>query len=406
MPGMDGLEATRRIMQRVADAHRHGDGQRLARRISSFAFEAFQAGILAIVEKPTRARSGRSRRPPPSCSERSRAWPSLRSSAAGARRRLQAAARPGACASPRGPVAESPRARSSSRSAPRPAGRRRCSQILTRLPADFPRADPDRPAHRGRLRRRHGRTGSSRSARCRSRWPRPGLLPRESRHLRRADRAAPRRAGAVAGPDRRPAGLRPSPIGHDPVPVGGPRVRRAGGRHPADRDGRRRRDRPARDEADAAPSRSPRTRQARSCSACRPWRSSLGAADHVLPPERIADAAARRWPTAPSEARGEHLMAFDASAFLDDFRAEAADRVRELDAQLLALERDPSDPSPIREMFLAAHTIKGGAGDARTARRPRACARDGGRPGPPPGPASAARPRHGRPVVLGARPPA
>jgi chemotaxis protein histidine kinase CheA len=55
-------------------------------------------------------------------------------------------------------------------------------------------------------------------------------------------------------------------------------------------------------------------------------------------------------------------MAFDASAFLDDFRAEAADRVRDLDAQLLALERDPTDPSPIRDMFLAAHTIKGGAG--------------------------------------------
>jgi chemotaxis protein histidine kinase CheA len=54
-------------------------------------------------------------------------------------------------------------------------------------------------------------------------------------------------------------------------------------------------------------------------------------------------------------------MAFDVSAFLDDFRAEATEGVRTLDAQLLKLERDPSDPSPVREMFLSAHTIKGGA---------------------------------------------
>lgn len=54
-------------------------------------------------------------------------------------------------------------------------------------------------------------------------------------------------------------------------------------------------------------------------------------------------------------------MSFDPAAFLDDFRAEAADRVRDLDAQLLTLERDPSNSRPIREMFLAAHTVKGGA---------------------------------------------
>src|SRR5947208_3454518 len=54
-------------------------------------------------------------------------------------------------------------------------------------------------------------------------------------------------------------------------------------------------------------------------------------------------------------------MSFDPAAFLDDFRAEAADRVRDLDAQLLTLERDPSDLRPIREMFVAAHTVKGGA---------------------------------------------
>src|SRR5438105_7227409 len=47
--------------------------------------------------------------------------------------------------------------------------------------------------------------------------------------------------------------------------------------------------------------------------------------------------------------------------FIDDFRAEAGEHLRALDAQLLKLERDPSDPQPIREMFLSAHTIKGGA---------------------------------------------
>jgi chemotaxis protein histidine kinase CheA len=47
--------------------------------------------------------------------------------------------------------------------------------------------------------------------------------------------------------------------------------------------------------------------------------------------------------------------------FLDDFRAEAGEHLRALDAQLLKLERDPRDPQPIREMFLSAHTIKGGA---------------------------------------------
>ncbi|MBI4495184.1 MAG: response regulator [Chloroflexi bacterium] len=51
----------------------------------------------------------------------------------------------------------------------------------------------------------------------------------------------------------------------------------------------------------------------------------------------------------------------DLTAFLDEFRAEAAEHLRALDAQLLKLERDPSDPAPIREMFLSAHTIKGGA---------------------------------------------
>jgi CheY-like chemotaxis protein/HPt (histidine-containing phosphotransfer) domain-containing protein len=51
----------------------------------------------------------------------------------------------------------------------------------------------------------------------------------------------------------------------------------------------------------------------------------------------------------------------DAWAYLDEFRAEAGEHLRALDAQLLALERAPADPAPIRAMFLSAHTIKGGA---------------------------------------------
>jgi CheY-like chemotaxis protein len=51
----------------------------------------------------------------------------------------------------------------------------------------------------------------------------------------------------------------------------------------------------------------------------------------------------------------------DAWAYLDEFRAEAGEHLRALDDQLLHLERDPADPSPIRAMFLSAHTIKGGA---------------------------------------------
>ena len=86
----------------------------------------------------------------------------------------------------------------------------------------------------------------------------------------------------------------------------------------------------------------------------------LGVVDHILPPERIADCCST-WPTAPGRL-WRALMAFDASAFMDEFRAEAAERVRGLTRSFCALERDPSDPSPIREMFLAAHTIKGGAG--------------------------------------------
>ena len=51
----------------------------------------------------------------------------------------------------------------------------------------------------------------------------------------------------------------------------------------------------------------------------------------------------------------------DASAYMDDFRAEATEHLGTLDAKLLQLERDSADARPIRAMFLSAHTIKGGA---------------------------------------------
>jgi chemotaxis protein histidine kinase CheA len=53
------------------------------------------------------------------------------------------------------------------------------------------------------------------------------------------------------------------------------------------------------------------------------------------------------------------LVGLDLSAFVEEFRTEAAEHLRTLDAQLLALERDPNDPAPIRAMFLAAHSLKG-----------------------------------------------
>jgi two-component system chemotaxis sensor kinase CheA len=47
--------------------------------------------------------------------------------------------------------------------------------------------------------------------------------------------------------------------------------------------------------------------------------------------------------------------------FLDEFQLEAGEKLDIIANQLLRLERDSSNPQPIREMFLAAHTIKGGA---------------------------------------------
>jgi chemotaxis protein histidine kinase CheA len=55
------------------------------------------------------------------------------------------------------------------------------------------------------------------------------------------------------------------------------------------------------------------------------------------------------------------------SEFIAEFRAEAAEKLDILMAQLLKLERDHADLQPIRDMFLAAHTVKGGASMLRLA---------------------------------------
>ncbi len=52
----------------------------------------------------------------------------------------------------------------------------------------------------------------------------------------------------------------------------------------------------------------------------------------------------------------------DISAFLEEFRAETEENLEHLAEGLLALERDPSDATLVRGLFLNAHTIKGGAG--------------------------------------------
>jgi chemotaxis protein histidine kinase CheA len=52
----------------------------------------------------------------------------------------------------------------------------------------------------------------------------------------------------------------------------------------------------------------------------------------------------------------------DLSAFLEEFKAEAEENLERLDQGLLALERDPNDANLVRNLFLSAHTIKGGAG--------------------------------------------
>src|SRR5688572_3468375 len=47
--------------------------------------------------------------------------------------------------------------------------------------------------------------------------------------------------------------------------------------------------------------------------------------------------------------------------FLAEFQAEAVEKLDIIAGQLLRLERDATNPQPVREMFLAAHTVKGGA---------------------------------------------
>jgi CheY-like chemotaxis protein/HPt (histidine-containing phosphotransfer) domain-containing protein len=49
------------------------------------------------------------------------------------------------------------------------------------------------------------------------------------------------------------------------------------------------------------------------------------------------------------------------SEFLNEFQLEAGEKLDLIASQLLRLERDATNPQPVREMFLAAHTIKGGA---------------------------------------------
>ena len=48
-------------------------------------------------------------------------------------------------------------------------------------------------------------------------------------------------------------------------------------------------------------------------------------------------------------------------ALRGDFQAEALEHLCSMEAELLKLERTPSDTEPIRRMFVSAHTIKGGA---------------------------------------------
>ena len=51
----------------------------------------------------------------------------------------------------------------------------------------------------------------------------------------------------------------------------------------------------------------------------------------------------------------------DLTEFLGEFQLEAGEKLDIMASQLLRLERDVTNPLPVRELFLAAHTIKGGA---------------------------------------------
>ena len=122
MPGMDGLAATRRIMQESPTPIVMVTAS-VSREDQQLAFEAFQAGILAIAEKPM-ALSAQSQ----AAAELLRTVKSMaqlkvvRRWAPG---RFQAAPSP---ASPLPRSGRRLRARRSSRSAPRPAGRKRCAR--------------------------------------------------------------------------------------------------------------------------------------------------------------------------------------------------------------------------------------------------------------------------------------
>ena len=51
----------------------------------------------------------------------------------------------------------------------------------------------------------------------------------------------------------------------------------------------------------------------------------------------------------------------DLTEFLGEFQLEAGEKLDLMASELLRLERDTANPQPVRELFLAAHTIKGGA---------------------------------------------
>lgn len=54
-------------------------------------------------------------------------------------------------------------------------------------------------------------------------------------------------------------------------------------------------------------------------------------------------------------------MSFDLNVYISAFREEAAEHLQRLASLLLALEQDPHNPATVRELFRAAHTLKGGA---------------------------------------------
>jgi chemotaxis protein histidine kinase CheA len=51
----------------------------------------------------------------------------------------------------------------------------------------------------------------------------------------------------------------------------------------------------------------------------------------------------------------------DLTEFLSEFQMEAGEKLDLIGSQLLRLERDATNQQAVREMFLAAHTVKGGA---------------------------------------------